>query len=138
MSVDHIGIAVHRLKEAIEPFVELLGLVAEEHDELADDHVRIAFLDAGNVQLELLEPLGEGPIERFLASRGEGIHHVAFLVDDVERALAHARAGGFRLIDEHPRRGARGRLIAFVHPKSTHGVLIEFVQNPSKKLPPAP
>ncbi len=138
MTVDHIGIAVRSINDAVQSLVGLLGLDIGEQDELAGDRVRIAFLSAGNLHLELLEPLGEGPVMRFLATRGEGVHHIAFLVEDLPQTLARAQANGFRLIDERPRLGARGRLIAFVHPKSTHGVLIEFVQNPSSKFPATP
>lgn len=129
MTVDHIGIAVRSLDEAIATYGKLLGLAAGERDELVSDGVRIAFLNAGNLHLELLEPLGDGPISRFLAERGEGVHHIAFRVDDIAQALANAKANGYRLVDTVPRRGARGRLIAFLHPKASHGVLIEFVQN---------
>ncbi len=138
MTVDHIGIAVRNISEAVQSLVGLLGLDIGERDELAGDRVRIAFLSAGNLQLELLEPLGEGPVMRFLATRGEGIHHVAFLVEDLPETLTRAQADGYRLIDERPRLGARGRLIAFVHPKSAHGVLIEFVQNPSSNFHASP
>ncbi len=134
MTVDHIGIAVRSINDAVRSLGGLLGLDIGEQDELAGDRVRIAFLNAGNLHLELLEPLGDGPVMRFLATRGEGVHHIAFLVEDLPQTLARAQATGFRLIDERPRLGARGRLIAFVHPKSTHGVLIEFVQEPSSKF----
>ncbi len=137
MTVDHIGIAVRSLDDAIETFVGLFGLTGGEREDLAGDGVRMAFLAADNLHLEFLEPLGDGPIMRFLATRGEGVHHVAFLVDDIVQALARARADGFRLVDEHPRLGARGRLIAFLHPKSAHGVLIELVQNPPPAPPPS-
>jgi len=130
MIVDHIGIAVRSLDEAIATYGTLLGLAVGERDELVSDGVRIAFLDAGNLHLELLEALGDSPISRFLAERGEGVHHVAFRVDDIVQALAKAKANGYRLVDTVPRRGARGRLVAFLHPKSSHGVLIEFVQAP--------
>ncbi len=130
MTVDHIGIAVRSLDEAVATYGTLLGLAVGERDELVSDGVRIAFLNAGNLHLELLEALGDGPISRFLAERGEGVHHVAFRVDDIAHALAKAKSNGYRLVDTVPRRGARGRLVAFLHPKSSHGVLIEFVQTP--------
>ncbi len=133
--VDHIGIAVQSINTAVKSFVGLLGLAMGDLEELASERVRIVFLNAGHLHLELLEPLGDGPVMRFLATRGEGVHHVAFLVDDLLQTLAQAKADGFRLIDERPRPGARGRLIAFVHPQSAHGVLIEFVQNPSSNFP---
>ncbi len=133
--IDHIGIAVKNLNTAVQSFVGLLGLAIGDREELAGQQVRIVFLNAGQLHLELLEPLGDGPVMRFLATRGEGLHHIAFLVDDLPQTLAQAKADGYRLIDERPRPGARGRLIAFVHPKAAHGVLIEFVQNPSLKFP---
>jgi len=135
MKVDHVGIAVLSIVDAVKSFAGLLELAVEDAEELAGERVRIMFLNAGNLHLELLEPMGEGSLTRFLATRGEGVHHVAFLVDDLPQTLARAKAGGFRLIDERPRPGARGRLIAFAHPKAAHGVLIEFVQNPSSNLP---
>ncbi len=138
MIVDHIGIAVRSIDEAVKPFTDLFGLALEGRAELSEDRVRIAFVDAGNTHLELLEPVGAGgPIDRFLAVRGEGIHHIAFRVDDIGQALSWAAAAGYRLIDQRPRAGARGRLIAFLHPKTTSGVLIEFVQIPSpSEIPP--
>lgn len=135
--IDHIGIAVKNLNAGVQSFVGLLGLAIGDREELADQQVRIVFLNAGQLHLELLEPLGDGPVMRFLATRGEGVHHIAFLVDDLPQTLAQAKANGYRLIDERPRPGARGRLIAFVHPKAAHGVLIEFVQNPALKFPAA-
>lgn len=130
MKVDHVGIAVRSLDEAMRLYADVLGLAAEERYELPDEGVRLVFLRAGHVLLELLEPIGDtGPIARFLSSQGEGLHHIAFLVEDIHQALAQAKAAGCRPIDEHPRLGARGRLIAFLHPSSTRGVLIEFVQD---------
>lgn len=137
MVVDHIGIAVRSLDQAIATYGTLLGLSVGEREELDSDGVRIAFLGAGNLTLELLEARGDGPILRFLTERGEGLHHLAFRVDDIADALARAKAGGYRLVDEVPRRGARGKLVAFLHPKTTHGVLIEYVQAPpSSQLRP--
>jgi len=131
MHLDHVGVAVNDLDAAIRFYGETLGAVVTERYELPHDRVRVAFLDAGGALLELLQPLGDkGPVFRFLERRGEGLHHLAFLVPDLPRALADARANGQRLIDERPRPGAGGRLIAFLHPTTSHGVLIELVQAP--------
>jgi methylmalonyl-CoA/ethylmalonyl-CoA epimerase len=131
MHLDHVGVAVTDLEAAIRFYGETLGAVVTERYELAHDRVRVAFLDAGGALIELLQPLGdEGPVFRFLQRRGEGVHHLAFLVPDLAQALADARVHGQRLIDEQPRPGAGGRLIAFLHPVTSHGVLIELVQAP--------
>lgn len=131
MILDHVGIAVSDLDAAIDTYVRTLGAEVTERYDLADDHVRVAFLDAGGALLELLQPIGDqGPVFRFLQRRGEGLHHVAFLVPDIAQALQTARAEGHRLIDERPRPGAGGRLVAFLHPSTARGVLIELVQAP--------
>lgn len=131
MNVDHIGIAVSDLDAAVQFYAHAFGAVVSERYTLSHDSVSVAFLDGGNVLIELLQPLGEdGPVARFLRRRGEGLHHIAFLVPDITQALADARAQGRRLIDEHPRSGAGGRLIAFLHPSTSHGVLIELIQAP--------
>lgn len=129
MKVDHVGIAVRSIDAAAAVFGGLLELAPAEREELAGEGVRVAFYDAGNTRIELLEPAGnQGPLARFLASRGEGIHHVAFVVDDIGLAMERAAAAGYRPVDDRPRRGAGGRMIAFLHPRHTMGVLIELVQ----------
>ena len=126
--LDHVGIAVRRLDEAIARYA-LLGFGAESVEELPAEGVRVAFLPAGDARLELLESTrADSAIARFLERRGEGLHHVAFEVPDVREAIGSAEAAGLRLVDREPRRGARGRLVAFVHPASVGGVLVEFVQ----------
>ncbi len=131
MTIDHVGIAVTDLDAAISFYARALGGTVTERYDLAEDDVRVAFLDAGGALIELLQPRGaDGPVARFLDRRGEGLHHLAFVVADIGQALADARAQGRRLIDEHPRPGAGGRLIAFLHPKTSHGVLVELVQAP--------
>lgn len=127
--LDHIGIAVRGLDEALRFFRDSLGLEVSGIEQVADQRVRVAWLPAGESALELIEPTGpESPIARFLERRGPGLHHITLAVPDIEAALEHLRARGVRLIDERPRAGAGGHLIAFIHPSSTHGVLIELKQ----------
>ncbi|MGH2349678.1 MAG: methylmalonyl-CoA epimerase [bacterium] len=131
MHLDHVGVAVEDLEAAVSFYSRTLGAVVTERYDLPHDKVRVAFLDAGGALLELLQPVGdEGPVFRFLQRRGEGLHHLAFLVPDLVQSLADARASGQRLIDERPRPGAGGRLIAFLHPVTSHGVLVELIQAP--------
>jgi methylmalonyl-CoA/ethylmalonyl-CoA epimerase len=127
--VSHLGIAVQSIDSTLGFYEGVLGLACEHVEEVKSQQVRTAFLPIGDTRLELLEPTSpSSPVARFLAKRGEGIHHVAFEVDDVARALERAKAQGVQLVDEAPRQGARGCLIAFLHPKSSHGVLVEFVE----------
>ncbi len=126
--VHHIGIAVRDAGEALARFA-LLGPRPAGTEVVATEGVRIAFLDVGGTRIELLEPIDEtGAVAKFLRDRGEGVHHVAFAVRDVEAAMTEARERGFRVVDERPRTGHGGRKVAFIHPKSVHGVLLEFVQ----------
>lgn len=126
--LNHVGVAVRSI-DASRPLYQALGLRFEGAEDVSDQRVRVAFFGAGHTHVELLEPLDpDGPIGRHLATRGEGLHHLAFAVDDLPAALAQAAAAGFRLIDETPRRGARGLRIAFMHPRTTGGVLIELCQ----------
>ncbi|MBI4416705.1 MAG: methylmalonyl-CoA epimerase [Euryarchaeota archaeon] len=130
MRIDHIGIAVRSLASALKVY-EAIGLRPEATEDVPTEGVRTAFLRVGDAHLELLEPLtSDGVIARFLAKRGEGFHHIALAVDDILVAMEQARKRGLAVIDEKPRTGARGRLVAFVHPKSTGGVLLEFAQYP--------
>lgn len=127
--LDHIGIAVHKLEPALAAYRDALGLDLETIETVTDQRVRVAMLVLGSSHIELLEPTEpDGPVGKFLASRGEGIHHISLSVPDLSAALDAARAAGLRLIDETPRVGAGGKLIAFLHPKSTHGVLVELSQ----------
>lgn len=129
MTLDHVGIAVRHLGDAARFYERLFGLKIAEQYELAGESVRVAFLRSGAVDLELLEPMGGGgPLVKFLATHGPGLHHVAFRVSDIRAALAAAVAAGSTLVEPEPRRGARGSLIAFLHPSSTGGVLVEFVE----------
>jgi methylmalonyl-CoA/ethylmalonyl-CoA epimerase len=129
MIIDHIGVATAGIEEAATFYRDNLGLHVEEIEEVANQKVRVAMLPLGESRLELLEATSEdSPISRFLAKRGPGIHHIAVRVEDIESALADLKAKGARLIDEKPRTGAGGCLVAFVHPSSTGGVLLELVQ----------
>jgi methylmalonyl-CoA/ethylmalonyl-CoA epimerase len=126
LRVDHIGIAVKNLEEAIK-FYKLLGLEVSDVEEVDEQKAKVAFLPLGDSEVELLESTDpEGPIAKFIERRGEGLQHIAFRVDNIEAALEELKAKGVRLIDEKPRYGAGGARIAFLHPKSTFGVLVEI------------
>lgn len=128
--IEHIGIAVSDLKSAITFYEKVLGLTCYNVEEVADQKVRTAFFMVGQTKIELLESTDpEGPIGKFIEKKGEGIHHLAFAVDKIEEHLAHAEKEGVKLIDSKPRKGAEGLDIAFLHPKSTCGVLMEFCEN---------
>ena len=130
MKIDHIGIAVKSLGEAAALYENALGLKVSAYDQVDEQGVRVAMLNIGESRIELLEPTGpESPIEKFMIKRGEGIHHIAITVDDIEKALERLKAAGVRLVDNEPRRGAHNTRTAFVHPSSTHGVLLELVQH---------
>jgi len=125
--IDHLGIAVESLEAAIPYYERTLGLTCLGIEEVASQKVRTAFFECGQVHVELLEATSpESPIAQFIAKRGEGIHHVAFRTDNIEGQLSQAREAGARLIHEVPFEGAADKLVAFLHPKSTHGVLTEF------------
>lgn len=129
MKIDHIGIAVKSLASAVKAFEDMVGLKVSGYDQVDDQGVRVAMLPIGESRIELLEPAGpDSPIEKFMARRGEGIHHIAVRVDDIEAALARLKASGARLIDEKPRQGAHNTRVAFIHPSSTNGVLVELVE----------
>lgn len=132
MKIDHIGIATHRIADSSAVYCEALGLTAGELEDVPGQRVRVAMLPVGESRIELLEPTSdESPISKFLAKRGPGIHHIAFGVDDIRAELADLKSKGTRLIDEEPRTGSGGCLVAFIHPSSTGGVLIELVQRPA-------
>jgi methylmalonyl-CoA/ethylmalonyl-CoA epimerase len=129
MQIDHIGIATKQISESLSVWVETLGLKVESTEEVAEQGVRVAMLPIGEARVELLEPLSDdSPVGRFLEKRGPGIHHVAIRVADIRAELSRLRESGARLIDEAPRVGAGGCLVAFVHPSSTGGVLLELVE----------
>lgn len=125
--IDHIGIAVASLEEGISYYEKTLGLHCEKVEEVASQKVRTAFFHCGEVHLELLQATApESPIAKFIEKNGEGIHHIAFYTDDITNQLKQASDAGARLIHEVPFAGAANKLVAFLHPKSTHGVLTEF------------
>ena len=127
--LDHVGIAVRDLGEALAFYRDALGLEIAASEEVATQGVRAHFVTTGGAPLELLEATTDAsPIGRFIGRRGPGLHHITLRVDDINQGIAHLKARGVRLIDERPRPGARGALIAFVHPSSAHGVLVELKQ----------
>lgn len=135
-TIDHIGIAVGDLEASLRFFRDALGLELEAPEEIASQRVRAHFVPAGQAMLELLEPTtDDSPIAAFVAKRGPGLHHVALRVDDIEAALAELKAKGVRLIDEVPRPGAHGSRVAFIHPSSAHGVLVELKQAADRDPP---
>lgn len=133
-ALSHIGIAVRSIDSTVGFWQGAMGLPLEHVEEVKSQKVRVAFLPLGPTRVELLEPTSpESPVARFIERRGEGLHHLAFEVDNASAALASAKARGLELIDSAPRAGARGCLVAFLHPKSCHGVLVEFVEEPAPK-----
>ena len=129
LRVDHIGIAVPDLDEALKFYSDLLGLKAEGTEVVEAQKVKVAFLPTGDSEIELLESTDpEGPIAKFIEKKGAGIQHIALRVDDIEAALAELKEAGVKLIDQEPRYGAGGAKIAFLHPKATGGVLLELSQ----------
>jgi methylmalonyl-CoA/ethylmalonyl-CoA epimerase len=127
--LDHIGIAVADAAASLAFFRDALGLEVEPPEDVAGQRVRVTFLPAGQSSVELLEAEGDdSPVARYLAKHGPGMHHVAFRVDDIRAAIAELKARGVRLIDETPRPGAHGSLVAFIHPSAAHGVLVELKQ----------
>ena len=131
--IDHLGIAVHSIAEARKFYETVLGLTCEKEEEVASQKVRTAFYTIGETHIELLEPTADdSPIAKFLKNRGEGIHHVAYRSTDVEEQLQQAKDNGCQLIHETPITGAGNKQVAFLHPKSSHGVLTEFCSGQEK------
>ncbi|MBA3631556.1 MAG: methylmalonyl-CoA epimerase [Acidobacteria bacterium] len=130
MKINHLGIATKEIEEALKFWEDALGLENVHTEVVEDQKVRVAMLPIGESRIELLEPTSEdSPITKFLEKRGGGIHHIAVEVENIEEALAKLKREGMRLIDEKPRIGAEGCLVAFVHPTSANGVLLELVQS---------
>jgi methylmalonyl-CoA/ethylmalonyl-CoA epimerase len=131
MKIDHLGIAVDEIETALGFWRDAMGLENLHTEVVEDQKVRVAMLPIGETNIELLEPTdSDSPVAKFLEKRGKGIHHIAVEVEDIEESLAKLKEEGMKLIDEKARIGAGGCLIAFVHPKSTGGVLMELVQKP--------
>lgn len=138
MKINHLGIATNGIDEALEFWAEALGLENVHTEVVEDQKVRVAMLPLGESRIELLEPIADdSPISKFLQKRGGGIHHIAVEVDDIKASLERLKSQGMRLIDESPRVGAEGCLVAFVHPGSTGGVLLELVQTDDREMHPS-
>jgi methylmalonyl-CoA/ethylmalonyl-CoA epimerase len=131
--IEHIGIAVKDLGESIKYYEDILGLKCYAVEEVKDQKVKTAFFMLGQTKIELLESTDpEGPIGKYIEKKGEGIHHLAFAVEGIENALEELKAKGVQLVDQAPRKGAEGLDIAFLHPKSTRGILTELCENKNK------
>jgi len=129
--IDHIGIVVQDIEAALKVYRDALGLELTKTELVPEQQVKIAFLPTGESEIELVQPTtDDSGVARYLARRGEGVHHICLEVDDIEAALAQVAAMGMELIDKTPRTGSDGQKLAFVHPKSAHGVLIEFYERP--------
>jgi len=127
--IDHIGIAVKSIEQAGKFYTDVLGLKIMDIENVADQKVNVAFLPITDSEVELLQSTHvDGPVAKFIEAKGEGIQHIAYRVENIEEALAELKAKGVRLIDEKPRKGAGGALIAFIHPKETNGVLVEICE----------
>ncbi|UMZ73491.1 methylmalonyl-CoA epimerase [Natranaerofaba carboxydovora] len=127
--VDHIGVAVNNIDDALKFYTENLGMECKDVEEVPQQKVKVAFLPVGESKIELLEPSSdESPVKKFLDKKGEGVHHIALHVDNIEKKLEELKNKGVKLIDEEPRDGAHGAKIAFIHPKSTGGTLVELCQ----------
>jgi len=127
--IEHIGIAVKNLEASNKLFEKLFGTAHYKTEEVASEEVKTSFFMAGPNKVELLEGLGEdSPIAKFIEKKGEGIHHIAFEVDDIKAEIARLSAEGFQVLNESPKKGADNKLVAFLHPKSANGVLVELCQ----------
>lgn len=127
--IDHIGVAVNSIDDALKFYTEHLGVQCKDIESVPEQKVKVAFLPVGESNIELLEPsTDDSPVKKFLDKKGEGVHHIALHVDDLEKALEDLKNKGVKLIDEEPRRGAHDAKIAFIHPKSTGGALVELCQ----------
>jgi methylmalonyl-CoA epimerase len=130
VKIDHIGIAVKSLTEALKVYQGAIGLKVTGFDQVDEQGVHGAMLETGESRIELLEPTGSNsPIEKFMSKRGEGIHHIAIRVDNLEETLEQLKSSGVRIVDSVPRQGAHNTRVAFIHPSSTHGVLLEVVEH---------
>jgi methylmalonyl-CoA/ethylmalonyl-CoA epimerase len=129
MKIDHLGIAVRSISDSLGFYRDALGLELHGTETVEDQGVNVALLPVGESRIELLEPVSEEtPVGRFIAKRGEGLHHICYEVDDLGARIAEMKDRGVRFLDGYPRRGAEGKLVAFLHPASAHGVLVELVE----------
>jgi len=129
LKIDHIGIAVRHLNESKKFWTDVLGLEFSGSETVEEQNVTTAFFPVGESEIELLESTAsDGPVTRYLKKKGEGIHHIAFRVENIQAALQELKAKGIKLIDEKPRKGAGGNKIAFIHPESTNGILVELCE----------
>ncbi|HWN99611.1 MAG TPA: methylmalonyl-CoA epimerase [Blastocatellia bacterium] len=129
MKIDHLGIAVRSISDSLGFYHDALGMEVRAAEAVEDQGVRVALLPVGESRIELLEPCSEDtPVGRFIAKRGEGLHHICYEVEDLESKLEDLRSRGVRVLDGYPRRGAEGKLVAFLHPANANGVLVELVQ----------
>ncbi len=127
--IDHVGIAVKSIEQAGKFYTEIMGLKIQDIERVAEQKVDVAFLPITDSEIELLESTEpDGPVAKYINSKGEGVQHLAFRVDNIEEALKELKEKGVRLIDQSPRKGAGGAMIAFIHPKETNGVLVEICQ----------
>lgn len=127
--IDHIGIAVKEIEQAGKFYTDILGLKIEDIENVADQKVNVAFIPITDSEVELLESTEpDGPVAKYINARGEGVQHIAFRVEDIDKALEELKEKGVRLIDQTPRKGAGGARIAFIHPKETNGVLVEICE----------
>lgn len=130
VGLDHIGIAVNNIDDFIPLYEAVLGLKLRKTKEAIEHKVKVAFFGVGNANIELVEPLGkDSPVAKFLEKRGQGLHHISFKVDNLERVLEQLKRKGVALVDEKPRIGVEGAKIVFLHPKATGNVLIELCQS---------
>ena len=129
MKIDHLGIAVRSISDSLAFYRDALGLGPERTETVEDQGVHVTLLPVGESRIELLEPVSaDSPVGRFIAKRGEGLHHICYEVEDLAHKLNEFRSRGLRLLEGYPRRGAEGKLVAFLHPASAHGVLVELVE----------
>jgi methylmalonyl-CoA epimerase len=129
MKIDHLGIAVCSISDSLKFYREVLGVELKATERVKDQGVTVAMLRVGESRIELLEPFSsDTPVGRFIAKRGEGLHHICYEVEDLESKLEEMKSSGVRVLDGYPRRGAEGKLVAFLHPASANGVLVELVQ----------
>jgi methylmalonyl-CoA/ethylmalonyl-CoA epimerase len=132
MKIDHLGIAVRSISDSLAFYRDALGLALAGTERVEDQGVEVALLPVGESRIELLEPFSEDtPVGRFIAKRGEGLHHICYEVEDLSSKLEDLKARGVRVLDGYPRRGAEGKLVAFLHPSSAGGVLVELVEKGS-------